>query len=94
MAAPDAGRLTVSEYFALAEAGVIGPDERVELLDGIVVSMAPQSPLHASTVYRVSRVLERALGPRAFVRPQFTLPLAVHSAPEPDVAVVPGRPED
>ena len=33
--------LTVEEYFALADQGVLDPDERTELLEGVVVSMAP-----------------------------------------------------
>jgi len=91
---PAAGRLTVAEYFALAESGVIAPDERVELLDGVVVGMAPQSIRHASAVTRVQKVLERLVGDVAVVRTQLTFPLSTLSAPEPDVAVVSGRVED
>ena len=37
----------VDEYYAMAEAGILSEDDRVELLDGEIVTMAPISSLHA-----------------------------------------------
>jgi hypothetical protein len=39
-------RVTVSDYFRMGEAGVIAEGERVELLRGAVVEMAPPTPDH------------------------------------------------
>lgn len=34
-------RLTVEQYFGLVEAGVLTEDDRVELLEGVIVAMRP-----------------------------------------------------
>src|SRR5262245_20077077 len=84
------GRYTVEQFFALADAGVLSPDDRVELLEGVVVSMSPKNPGHDAAVNRTLYALVRAVGERATVRYQSSLVIRPHSVPEPDVAVVPG----
>jgi Uma2 family endonuclease len=86
----DPGGYTVERYFGLVAAGEIGADDRVELLDGVIVAEPPQDPDHASGTSRVSHALVHAVGSRAVVRVQQPLVLGPFSAPEPDVAVVPG----
>ncbi len=88
--APAPNRMTVERYFALADQGVLRPDDRVELLEGVIVAMAPQQSRHAAAVGYVDDALRRALGDRAVTRVQCPLLLGRHSAPEPDVAVVAG----
>lgn len=85
--------ITVPEYFGLVDRGLLEPDARVELLEGVVTSMSPQSPRHASAIRRALRELQRAFGEQALVTDQSPF-LAASSVPEPDVAVVPGTPED
>jgi Uma2 family endonuclease len=87
-------RMTVERYFGLVEAGVLSEDDRVELLEGVVVAVTPSSPPHAAVVSMATRALLRVVGERASVRPQCTLVLGRFSAPEPDVAVVPGSDRD
>jgi Uma2 family endonuclease len=87
-------RYTSERYFALVDEGVLAPDDRVELLEGVIVSVAPQSPSHAGVTERVAEVLRRAVGNRALVREDKPLVLAPRSVPEPDVMVVPGRRAD
>jgi Uma2 family endonuclease len=87
-------RYTTGEYFHLAETGVLGPDDRVELLEGVIVAMSPQNPLHASRTKRAYDVLRDAVGARAVVRAQLPLVTSGYSVPEPDVAVVSGREAD
>jgi Uma2 family endonuclease len=86
-------RMSVAHYLGLVEAGVLGPDDRVELLEGVVVAMAPQNPPHAAGVARANAAILEAVRGRAHVRPQLSLVLA-HSVPEPDIAVVPGTADD
>lgn len=85
---PSAGELTVERYFALAEQGAFEPDERVELLEGVVVPMAPQNPPHAYGVMAADAALRAVVGDRAVFRIQFPLVIGPRSVPEPDLAVV------
>lgn len=85
---PSAGDLTVERYFALARAGAFEPDERVELLEGVVVPMAPQSPSHAYGVMAADAALRAAIGERAIFRIRFPLIAGARSVPEPDLALV------
>ena len=48
--APARRRFTVAEYYAMAEAGILAHDERVELLDGDVILMAAVLDWHAFVV--------------------------------------------
>lgn len=90
LAALDAIRrpMKVSEYVALAKLGVYD-DERVELLRGQVVRMAPQGEEHAWVVQSVVRLLLEAFGKWADVRPALPLEASEDSMPEPDFALVP-----
>jgi Uma2 family endonuclease len=84
-------RLTVEQYFGLVEGGVLAEDDRVELLEGVVVAMPPPNPPHDSGTTRATVALLRALGDRAVVRTQCSFVAGRYSALQPDVAVVPGR---
>ncbi len=84
---------TRKEYFRLWELGLI-PERRVQLIDGEIFLMHPQNPPHASAIGRVSKVLERLFGKGYHARIQLPLPLGLQSDPEPDIAMVPGQPDD
>lgn len=43
-------RLTYEDVQAMVAAGILGDDERVELIDGVLVDMSPISPLHSDLV--------------------------------------------
>ena len=92
--APAASRCTSEEFFELVARGALAPDDRVELLEGVVVGMAPSNPRHAAAVSMVMRALIGAIGPRAAVRVQSSFRASRYSMPEPDVAVVPGHEPD
>jgi len=92
--APAEARYTAARYLALVDEGVLGPDDRVELLEGVIVAMSPQNPPHASAVYRTYEALRAAIGKRALVRVQLPLVLGSLSVPEPDIAIVEGRAAD
>jgi Uma2 family endonuclease len=85
---------TVTGYFQLVEKGYLEAGDRVELLEGLVVASPPPGPLHASIMMRVERALRLAIGERASLRVQMPLVAGTWSAPEPDIAVVPGVTED
>jgi Uma2 family endonuclease len=82
------------QYDRLVEAGVFGPEDRVELLDGLLVAREPQGGRHATAVALVRAALEKAFGRSYHVREEKPIALDEQSEPEPDVAVVLGRPRD
>jgi Uma2 family endonuclease len=88
------GPFTVEEYFRLVEDGVLGPDDRVELLEGVIVPMPPANPRHGNQVAALTKRLVMAVGDRAVVRVQTTYVAGPMSAPEPDLVVVPGTLDD
>jgi Uma2 family endonuclease len=87
-------RLTVEQYFALVDQGILEENDRVELLEGVVVAMAPESVWHANGVRWVARALTAAVETRAYVDQQHCFIAGSFSVPEPDVAVLPGLLED
>jgi Uma2 family endonuclease len=85
---PRRHRLTVDDYYRMAEVGLLAPDARVELIEGEIVDMAPLGTSHGSVVDRLNRMLTRAAGDRAIVRVQGAVRLDRHSEPQPDLAVL------
>ncbi len=70
----------------MGEAGLFA-NERVELLDGTIVTMPAQIPAHAGTVDRLNRRLLPGVGSAARVRVQSPVAIDEWSEPEPDVIV-------
>jgi Uma2 family endonuclease len=81
-------RISVNEYHRMIEAGILDEDEKVQLIDGMLVAMTPQGQPHAFVIMRLTRLLARALSDEFEVLPQLPLTLGEHSEPEPDLAVV------
>jgi Uma2 family endonuclease len=77
----------------MAEASLF-TDERVELLDGVIVTMSPQNSPHAAAVHRLLFILLRTFGSAAYVRVQAPIILNDWSEPEPDIAVCHPDPYD
>lgn len=82
---------TREEYYKLAERGIIGPEERLELIEGeIIRKMAPMLTPHATGIRAVEVALLRTFPTGYDVRVQLPLALGPHNEPEPDVYVVTG----
>ncbi|MGH7355061.1 MAG: Uma2 family endonuclease [Candidatus Rokuibacteriota bacterium] len=82
-------RFTVKEYHRMIEVGLLTKRDRVELLAGDIVEMAPIGDPHAGTVDRITRLFVQALGNRVIVRVQGPVLLAVvESEPQPDLALL------
>lgn len=82
------------EYDRLIDLGVFQPGDPIELIGGELVVAEPQGAPHYTSIQKTARVLERAFGPSWNVRTQGPMGLDEESEPEPDVAVVPGEPDD
>ena len=85
---------TRQEYDRLADAGILAPDERVELLEGEIVTMTPQHGPDSASIGLAEAALRKAFGPAHWIRIQLPLIVDPDSEPEPDLAVVPGSPRD
>jgi Uma2 family endonuclease len=79
---------TVEEYDRLIEAGFFAPDERLELIDGEIVTMSPIGARHAACVTRISEVLRARLGERALIWIQNPVVVGHRQEFQPDVAVL------
>ena len=89
---PARHRLDVDDYYRMAEAGILGEDDRVELIDGELIDMAPIGQSHAGVVNGLNRVFVMTCGERAVVSVQNPLRLNRLNEPQPDVVVL--RPRD
>jgi Uma2 family endonuclease len=78
----------------MIEAAVLTPEDRVELIDGEIVTVTPQKSRHATAVRLAETTLRHAFGDQFDVRSRLPLALDPASEPEPDVAVVAGSPRD
>jgi len=85
---------TREEYQRLAEQGFFHPEERLELIAGVIYKKARQSPIHAAGIQATDYALRRVFADGFDIRSQFPLALGQDSEPEPDIAVVPGKWED
>jgi Uma2 family endonuclease len=85
-AVPIVHRFTRDEYYRMAEAGLF-EDERVELLNGEIITMSPKLTPHAYTVNSLMYVLITTLSSKTLVRVQDPIVLNTWSEPEPDIAV-------
>jgi Uma2 family endonuclease len=64
------------------------------LIDGVILEQGPMNPPHAITLGLVEESVRAAFGPGWWLRHQSPLVLGQDTDPEPDLAVVPGRPRD
>ncbi len=80
--------ISVDEYHRMIDVGILDEDEKVQLIDGMLVAMAPQGGPHAYVIQELNRLLVRALGDDFKVLTQLPLTLGEDSEPEPDLAVV------
>ena len=81
------------EYDRLVDLGMF-VGERLELLDGLLVVREPQGSPHAAIVAHIGQLLASAFGSGWHSRLHSPLALDDDSEPEPDVAIVAGRPRD
>ena len=78
-------RFTLEQYEHMVSAGVFHPDDRVELIDGEIIEMAPNKPPHVSPIRCLMRAL--AVGNRAVMLVQMPIRVPPRSEPEPDLAL-------
>jgi Uma2 family endonuclease len=82
-------RLSIEQYHAMIQAGILTDDDSVELLEGWLVFKMPKNPPHRATTRLVRTALENILPRGWYVDSQEPITLS-NSEPEPDIVVVRG----
>lgn len=72
----------------MAEAGVWGPEERVELVDGEVLPLAPIDSRHSGCVSRLTHLFVLRFGTRGVVAVQSPIEVDDYSEPQPDLVLL------
>jgi Uma2 family endonuclease len=80
--------LTTADYHSMIEAGILGPEDRVELLAGEIYEAASVSSPHAACVMRLTRWFSSRIGERGLVNVQNPIELSSLSEPEPDLTLL------
>jgi len=84
-------KFTVDDYHRMVQAGILSEDDRVELIEGEIVTMSPIGSRHAACVKRLLRLFIRGVGDRAIVAAQDPIRLGEHSEPQPDLSLLKPR---
>lgn len=71
----------------MAEAGIFKPEDKVELINGRIVTVMPISDWHWASAAKLQYLLVRAYGDRALVVAGSSLGLGGQSEPQPDIGV-------
>ena len=85
---PRTHRITVDEFIRMAEVGLLAPDARVELIEGVIVDMAPIGSVHGRDVDLISERFVLAVHGEAIVRTQGSVQLSDDTLPQPDIALL------
>jgi len=81
-------RFTVEEYHRLGEAGILGEDDRVELLNGDLITMAPIGGGHRTLVDSLTSLFANRIGnDRYRLGIQNPISLDPNSEPQPDLVL-------
>jgi Uma2 family endonuclease len=80
--------LTVDDYHAMAEAGILGPDDRVELIDGQIIEKMTIGPRHIRIVNLLTEAAVMRASSVVEVSIQNPVRLSRYTEPEPDVVLL------
>lgn len=84
-------RFNVTEYYQMARAGVLKPDDRVELIEGEIIQLSPIGSPHAACIRAFTLLLPEKVGKTAVVSVQCPVRLSEFSEPQPDIALLKPR---
>ena len=84
---PTRHKLAVRDYHRMVDAGILGKYDKVELIDGEIIDMAPIGQDHEGATNGLAETLFEVCKGRAIVSVQNSIVLDRWSAPQPDFAV-------
>ena len=82
-------RFTIDELEAMDRAGILDPEERVELIDGEIITMAAKGNRHEIVRSRLTKFWTQLAPSELFVLSEPAFKLAAHNTPEPDMIIFP-----
>lgn len=82
-------RLSVDQYHEMVRLGILGEDDPIELLEGLLVLKMTKNPSHSGATRRTRTRLESILPEGWFVDTQEPI-TTLDSEPEPDIAIIRG----
>jgi Uma2 family endonuclease len=80
--------LTVDDYHAMVEAGILREDDRVELIDGQIIDKMPLGPEHIRIVNVLNKLAVVRASDVVEVSIQNSVRLGLYDEPEPDVVLL------
>ncbi len=88
-------RLTLEQYEAMVDRGILGPRDRVHLIDGFLVSKMTENDPHATADLLCGEALDRIVPTGWHIRPGKPIRIpGLTSKPQPDRSVVRGAVRD
>jgi Uma2 family endonuclease len=90
-APPARHRFSVDAYHHMAEAGILSPADRTELIDGEIIQMPPVGSPHMGAVIALTQLLARIVPASVRVSVQNPLRLDDLHEPEPDLVLLRDR---
>src|SRR5260221_12522519 len=82
---PERMRISADRYQKMVATGGLTKYDRVELIDGDMISMAPIGPPHSAVVARLNRLFVLWLGYTAILSPAGPVKVGGYSAPQPEL---------
>lgn len=90
---PTHTKFTAEQFQRMGEAGIFGAEDRIELIDGELIDMAPIGSAHGFAVSQLATALVRAVPAEVMVWTQSSTVLGLYSMPQPDLALLRPREE-
>lgn len=87
-------RLSLAQYQAMIDAGILTSEDRIELLEGLLVTKMSKNPPHTLASKLLQAALMRVLMAGWHIAKEEPVLLPPASEPEPDLTVVRGNPHD
>lgn len=81
-------KLSVNEYRLMGQVGILHEDDRVELIEGEIITMSPIGPLHSGIANLLIELLGYPTQGRAIATVQNPVYLGPRSEPQPDFALL------
>ena len=90
-ARPEPYKFDFHQYREMFKAEILTKDDRVELIDGVIIAMSGTGPEHNATLNSSTRFWVIRLGERAIAQIRGSVLLDEMNAPQPDIAILKPR---